>query len=121
MSKCDLVLALCCFRDIYSLGNLRSDSGKAHCCRSQYLRNQAPHSESWRIQVYYADGPRGVNTPSSEPRTKGLQCFYTPTGMIKQVCGFVGARVIAKSRTRVSELSSSSKYCEFSLSETYVI
>ena len=37
------------------------------CCRNQYSRNQAPHSESWRIQVYYAGGPRGVSPPSSEP------------------------------------------------------
>ena len=65
------------------------------CCRNQYSRNQAPHSESWRTQVYYAGGPRGVKTPSSEPRTKGLQSFYTWTGMIKRVCGFAGARAIA--------------------------
>ena len=49
------------------------------CCRNQYLRNQAPHSESWRIQLSYTGGPRGVNTPSSEPRTKGLQSFYRQT------------------------------------------
>ena len=43
-----------------------------------FLRNQAPHSESWRTQVYYACGPRGVNTPRFEPRTKGLHSFlYT--------------------------------------------
>ena len=42
------------------------------------------------------------------------------TGMIKCVCGFAGARVIAKSRTRVSEINSSSYYCESPLSETYV-
>ena len=53
------------------------------CCRNQYSRNQAPHSESSRTQVYYASGPRGVNSPSSEPQTKGLQSFYTWTGMIK--------------------------------------
>ena len=48
------------------------------CCRNQYSRNQAPHSESWRTQVYYAGAPRGVNTPSSEPQTKGLQSvLYT--------------------------------------------
>ena len=46
------------------------------CCRKQYSRNQAPHSENWRTQVYYADEPRGVNTPSSEPWTKGLQSFF---------------------------------------------
>ena len=55
-----------------------------------YSRNQVPQSESWRTQVYYACGPRGVNAPSSEPRTKGLQSFYTQTGMIKQVCQFQG-------------------------------
>ena len=84
------------------------EKGKATCCRNQYSKNQAPHSESWRTQVYYAGGPIGVNTPSSEPQTKGLQSFYTWTGMIKQVCGFVGARAIAQSRTRVSDISSSS-------------
>ena len=42
--------------------------GAPSCCRNQYLRNQAPHSESWRTQIYYAGGPRGVNTPSSEPK-----------------------------------------------------
>ena len=26
--------------------------------------------------VYSSGGPRGVNTPSSEPQTKGLQSFY---------------------------------------------
>ena len=60
------------------------------CCRNQYSRNQAPHLESWRTQVYYASGPRGVNTPSFEPWTKGLQSFYTQTGMIKWVCRFSG-------------------------------
>ena len=48
------------------------------CCRNQYSRKQAPHWESWRTQVYYAGGPRGVHTPSSEPQIKGLQRFlYT--------------------------------------------
>ena len=62
------------------------EKGKATCCRNQYSRNQAPHLKSWRTQVDYAGGPRGVNTPSSEPQTRGLQSFYTLTGMIKQVC-----------------------------------
>ena len=62
------------------------------CCRNPYSRNQAPYLESWRTQVYYASGPRGVNTPSSEPQTKGLQNFHTRTGMIKRVCRFAGAR-----------------------------
>ena len=30
-------------------------------------------------QVYYAGGPRGINSPSSEPRTKGLQSFNRQT------------------------------------------
>ena len=49
------------------------------CCRIQYLRNQGPHSESWRKQVYYTSGPRWVTTPSSEPWTKGLYSFYRQT------------------------------------------
>ena len=60
------------------------------CCRNQYSRNQAPHLESWRTQVYYTGGPRGVNTPSSEHRINGLQSFYTQTGMTKHVRGFAG-------------------------------
>ena len=84
---------------------LESLWGLQKCCRNQYLRNQAPHSESWRTQVYYASGPRGVNTLSSEPWTKGLQSFYTQTGMIKWVCR---VWAITKSRTRVREISSSS-------------
>ena len=79
--------------------------GLQKCCRNQYSRNQAPHLESWTTQVYYPGGPRGVNTPSSEPRTKVLQSFYTWAGMIKRVCR---GWAIAKSRTRVSEIRSSS-------------
>ena len=70
---------------------LESLWGLQKCCRNQYSRNKAPHSESWRTQVYYASGPRGIKTLSSEPRTKGLQSFYTWTGMIKRVYGFAGA------------------------------
>ena len=44
------------------------------CCRNQYSRNQAPHSESWRTRVYYASGPREANTPSSEPQ-RGYRVF----------------------------------------------
>ena len=29
-------------------------------------RNHVPHLESWRTQVYYAGGPRGVNTLTRE-------------------------------------------------------
>ena len=93
---------------LFSKGGLISQGIKFyHCCRNQYLRNEAPDLESWRTQVYSAGGPRGVKTPSSELHTKGLQGFYIWTGMIKRVCGFAGARAIAKSRTRVGEISSS--------------
>ena len=49
-------------------------------------------------------GPRGVNTPNPEPQTKGLQGFCTWTGMIKKICRGLA---VAKSRARVSEISSS--------------
>ena len=67
------------------------------------------------------EGPEELTLEDLNPKQRGYTGFYTQTGMIKQVCGFAGATVIAKSRTRVSEISSSSKYCEFSLSETNVI
>ena len=56
-------------------GVTKSQTQLNDCCRNQYSRNQAPCPESWRTQVYYASRPRGVNTLSSEPRTKGLQSF----------------------------------------------
>ena len=56
-----------------------SDNEELLYCRNQYLRNQTPHWENWRTQVYYASGPRGVNTPSSEPGRKELQSFYRQT------------------------------------------
>ena len=56
---------------------LYTEMGLWLCCRNQYSRSQAPHSENQRTQVYYASGPRGVNSPSSEPWTKGLQFLYT--------------------------------------------
>ena len=55
--------------------------------KNQYLRSQAPYL----VLAYYTGGPRGVNIPRSEPQTKGLQSFYTQTGMIKWVRGFEGA------------------------------
>ena len=54
------------------LSALYTEMGLWWCCR-----NQAPHSESQRTQVYYTCRPRGVNPPSSEPWTKGLQFLYT--------------------------------------------
>ena len=92
-------------RLLKGLAWLKSRRGLQEYCRNQYSRNKAPHWESWRTQVYYAGGPRGDNNPSSEHQTKGLQSFYTWTEMIKWVCR---GWAIAKSRTRVSEISSSS-------------
>ena len=44
------------------------------------------------VRFYYTGGPRAVNTPSSEPRTKkGVTEFLYSEGMIKWVCGFAGA------------------------------
>ena len=71
---------------------LESHWGLQKYCRNQYLRNQVPRSERWRTQGYYAGRPRGVNTPSSEPRKKGLQSFYIRSGMFKQVCRGLGDR-----------------------------
>ena len=65
---------------------LGSRWGLQKCCRNQYSRNKALLSESWRTQVYYASGPRGVNTPSSEPQTKGLQSFYRQTVVSNTSC-----------------------------------
>lgn len=69
-----------------------------------------------RTQVYYTGGPRGVNTPSSKPWTKGLQSLY----MDRHDYGFTGAGQLAKSMTRVSEISSSPQYYESPLSRDYV-
>ena len=39
----------------------------------------SPMPGELETQVHYAAGPRGVSTPSSEPRTQGLQGFYRQT------------------------------------------
>ena len=52
--------------------------------------------------------PEELIPQALNPEQRGYRVFYTWTGMIKWVCGFAGARAIAKSRTRVSEISSSS-------------
>ena len=59
--------------------------GPPEMLQKPVIDNPTPHSESWKTQVYYASGPRGVNTPSSEPLTKGLQSFYKvgPLGWFK--------------------------------------
>ena len=51
-------------------------------------------------------GPGELTLQALSPQQRVTEFLYT--GMIKWVCGFAGARVIAKSRTRVSEISSSS-------------
>ena len=53
-------------------------------------------------------GPEELILQALSPEQRGYRVFYTWTGMIKQVCRFVGARAIAKSRTRRSEISSGS-------------
>ena len=50
---------------------LESCWGLQKCCRNQWSRNQAPHLESWRTQVYYAGGPRGVNLQALSPEQRG--------------------------------------------------
>ena len=65
----------------WHLTSLFCDIMESFCCR-----NQAPRLESWRTPVYDASGPRGVNTPSSEPRTKGLQSCYRQTTVGNTSC-----------------------------------
>ena len=66
---------------------------------------------TWRVgelRSIMLGGPEELTLQTLSPKQRGYRVFYTWTGMIKWVCGFAGARVIAKSRTRVSEISSSS-------------
>ena len=69
------------------LGGQAQKSSAWWCYRNQYLRNQAPHLESWRTQVYYAGGPRGVNIPSSEPPQRGYRVLIHRQAWLS---GFVG-------------------------------
>ena len=54
---------------------LESCWGLQKCCRNQYLGNQAPHLESWRMQVYYAGRPRGVTLQVLSPEQRGYRVF----------------------------------------------
>ena len=66
---------------------------------------------TWRVgelRFITPAGPEELTLQALSPKQRGYRVFYTRTGMIKQVCGFPRAREIAKSRIRVSELSSSS-------------
>ena len=53
-------------------------------------------------------GPEELTLQAPSPEQRVYRVFYTWTGMIKQICGFAGARAIAKSRTWVSEINSRS-------------
>ena len=52
--------------------------------------------------------PEELTLQALSPKQKGYRVFYTWTGMIKQAFGFASIREIAKSRKKVSEISSSS-------------
>ena len=54
------------------------------------------------------EGPKELTLQALSPKQRGYRGFYTWTGVITRVFGFAGVRAIAKSRTRVSEISSSS-------------
>ena len=47
--------------------------GPPEMLQKAVLKKKSPILESWRTQVYYASEPRGINTPSSETQTEGLQ------------------------------------------------
>ena len=54
------------------------------------------------------EGPKELTLQALSPKQRGYRVFYTWTGMIKQAFGFASIREIAKSRKKVSEISSSS-------------
>ena len=73
---------------------LESCWGLQKCCRNQYLGNQAPHLESWRMQVYYAGRPRGVTLQVLSPEQRGYRVFiheqawlsgFARTGQLQRV------------------------------------
>ena len=53
-------------------------------------------------------GPEELTLQALSPEQRVYRVFNTWTGMIKQICGFAGARAFAKSRTWVNEINSSS-------------
>ena len=66
---------------------------------------------TWRVgelRFVTPVGPEELTLQALSPEQRGYRVFYTRTGLIKQVCKFAGARAIAKSKTRVSQISSSS-------------
>ena len=72
---------------------------------------QETKHHTWRVgelRFIMLGGPEELTLQALSPEQRGYRDFYTQTGMIKWVYGFAGARVIAKSKTKVSEISSSS-------------
>ena len=66
---------------------------------------------TWRVGELRFITPAGqeeLTLQALSPKQRGYRVFYTWTGMIKQVLGFARIREIAKSRKKVSEISSSS-------------
>ena len=55
--------------------SIYQEGEKVHVLQKPVLEKLSTTLGELENQVYYAGGPRGVNTPSSEPRTKGLQRF----------------------------------------------
>ena len=75
------------------------------------ISTQETKHHTWRVgelRFIMLGGPEELTLQALNPEQRGYRDFYTQTGMIKWVYGFAGARVIAKSRTKVSEISSSS-------------
>ena len=53
-------------------------------------------------------GPEELTLQALSLEQRGYRVFYTWTSMIEGVCRFAGIKAIAKSRTKVSKISSSS-------------
>ena len=54
---------------------LESHRGLQKCCRNQYSRNQAPHLESWRTQVYSLVGPEESTLQALCTKQRGYRVF----------------------------------------------
>ena len=72
---------------------------------------QETKRHTWRVgelRLIMLAGPEELTLQALSPEQRGYRVFDTQPSMIKLVCRFAGARAIAKSRTGVSEISSSS-------------
>ena len=78
-----LVLSIYLYR-VYCCLNMST------CCRNQYSRNQAPCSESWRTQVYYSSGPRGVNLQALSPEQRAYRAFIHGQAWLSRFAGLQG-------------------------------